>query len=62
MLKTFNPSLYVDSIPLPRRACASYMRKDELVSISNAHKATVLSESSSFHNTDGTTKLRLAVL
>ena len=57
VLKTFKPSLDVDSIALPQKSCASYMRKDELTTVSNAHKATVLSESSSFHlNTDGTTK------
>ena len=46
------------SFKLPQRACASYMRKDEMKTISNAHKATVLSHhTSGFRiNTDGTTK------
>lgn len=61
VLKTFAPSVDVENLPLPQKACASYMRKEELVTICSAHKATVLSEaaakSSGFHlNTDGTTK------
>ena len=61
VLKTFHPSLDVDKLQLPKRSCASYMRREELKTISNAHKSTVLSEQAAqgggFHlNTDGTTK------
>lgn len=31
----------IDQIVLPKHSCASYMRRDELKTISNAHKATV---------------------
>ena len=60
VLKTFNPSEDVENLPLPQKSCAGYMRKEELT-VSNAHKATVLCEaaekSMGFHlNTDGTTK------
>lgn len=57
VLRTFHPDVDVEKLPLPARSCASYMRKDELSTINNAHKVSVLSEASSFHlNTDGTTK------
>lgn len=57
VLRTFYPDVDVEKLPLPSRSCARYMRKDELPTINNAHKASVLSEASSFHlNTDGTTK------
>lgn len=61
VLRTFHPSLDVDQIHLPKKSCASYMRKLELKTISNAHKSTVLCEQAAggedFHlNTDGTTK------
>lgn len=41
-MKCFLPGIDVGEIQLPRRACADYMRKDELEVISKAHKATVL--------------------
>lgn len=60
VLKIFAPSVDVENLPLPQKSCAAYMRKDELVTISAAHKATVLCEAaatSGFQlNTDGTTK------
>ena len=57
VVKCFNPSIDVQYLKLPQRACAGYMRKDELKTVSNAHKATVLCECGSFKiNTDGTTK------
>ena len=57
VLRTFHSDVDVEKLPLPSRSCASYMRKDELSTINNAHKASVLSEASSFDlNTDGTTK------
>ena len=61
VVKCFNLSIDVQHLKLPKRACASYMRKDELKTVSNAHKATVLCEHASgnkgfWMNTDGTTK------
>ena len=57
------PSIDVEQIKLPQRACADYMRKSELKTISNAHKATILCEHASGNqgfkmNTDGTTKFQ----
>ena len=51
----------IDQLKLPEKACASYMRKDELQIVSAAHKATVLSKHAASGvpfrlNTDGTTK------
>ena len=61
VLKCFNPTENVEDLQLPKRSCASYMRKEELKTICDAHKATVISEvstkSKQLHlNTDGTTK------
>ena len=61
VVKSFNPSIDVQKIKLPKKACASYMRKDELKTVSAAHKATVLCEHAAKKvgfklNTDGTTK------
>lgn len=61
VLKCFNPTGNVEDLQLPKRSCASYMRKEELKTISDAHKATVISELSTQSkqlrlNTDGTTK------
>lgn len=39
VVQCFNPSIDVQHLKLPQRACAGYMRKDELKTISNAHKA-----------------------
>ena len=60
VIRCFNPSVDIQNLKLPQRACASYMRKSELKTISDAHKAKVLSEKASETgyrlNTDGTTK------
>jgi len=49
----------MESLVLPQKSCANYMSRDELRTISNAHKATVLNECGTegfAMNTDGTTK------
>ena len=61
VLKCFNPSLNVEAPRLPKKTCAEYMRKKELKTINDAHKAHVLCKEASkekgiFINTDGTTK------
>lgn len=58
VVKCFNPGVDVDSLVLPQRSCAGYMCRDELRTVSNAHKATILSECAEGFaiNTDGTTK------
>lgn len=58
VLRCFHPSEDVENLQLPKKSCAAYMRKEELKTICDAHKATVISEiSSQLHlNTDGTTK------
>ena len=57
VLRCFNPTENVEELQLPKRSCASYMRKEELKTICDAHKATVISELSLLLvNTDGTTK------
>lgn len=57
VLKTMVPSVNVESIQLPKRSAAQYMRKAELPTLNSAHKATVLAHAShTMHmNTDGTT-------
>ena len=42
VLKCFLPDCDVDDIKLPSERCAGYMRKDELKTISTAHKVSVL--------------------
>ena len=61
VMKSFHPSMDVQEFKLPQRTCASYMRREELKTISDAHKATTLCSHSAnsrgvFLNTDGTTK------
>ena len=61
VLKCFLPDCDVESIKLPSESCAGYMRREELTTISTAHKVSVLfqqvSSGQKFHvNTDGTTK------
>lgn len=61
VVSCFNPSIDVEQLKLPKRACAGYMRKEELKTISNAHKAAVLCKQASNKegirmNSDGTTK------
>ncbi len=59
VLKCFVPSLDMDGIKLPQKRCAGYMRKDELKTISMAHKAsTIVSGATLDLNTDGTTKFQ----
>ena len=61
VVKWSNPSVDILRLELPKRSCASYMRKDELKVVSNAHKATSLCRQvargeSLKINSDGTTK------
>jgi hypothetical protein len=61
VVKSFNPSIDIEQLKLPQKGCASYVRKDELKTVSEAHKVTLLcqqtSENAEFKlNTDGTTK------
>ena len=60
ILKSFLPSLNVESLQLPGESCALYMRREELTTLNLAHKATCLLEqtqSGSMNlNSDGTTK------
>ena len=61
VLKCFNPSLNVDQLRLPQKTCAGYMRREELKTICDAHKATMLCSDSTktrgvYLNIDGTTK------
>ena len=57
VLECFVPSLDVECLQLPKERCAGYMRREELRTISTAHKAYVLHESKSLNmNSDGTTK------
>ena len=61
VLKCFNPSIDVEELRLPKKTCASYMRKDELKTISDCHKVHIICQDASdgkgiYLNTDGTTK------
>lgn len=61
VLKCFHPTENVEDLQLPKKSCATYMRKEELRTICDAHKATVIcgdsTKSKQLHlNTDGTTK------
>ena len=61
VLKCFNPSMNVEELKLPKKTCASYMRKEELKTINDAHKAHIICSDVSkgkgiYLNTDGTTK------
>jgi len=62
VLKCFLPNLNLDDLKLPKERCAGYMRREELKTISMAHKATLLDSAASVGithmNTDGTTKLQ----
>ena len=59
VLKCFLPNLDTEHLELPKERCAGYMRREELTTISMAHKASSLSEQASTEklhlNTDGTT-------
>ena len=58
ILKTFLPSLNIDTLHLPGESCASYMRREELATLNLAHKASCLTEQAGRVNlnSDGTTK------
>ena len=60
VLKCFFPNLDVERVQLPQERCAGYMRREELRTVSMAHKAAMISEHAhkgQLHmNTDGTTK------
>ena len=63
VIKCFFPAIDVEELKLPQRACADYMRRDELETVSSAHKAMILCEQAAnkqgfYMNTDGTTKLQ----
>ena len=62
VLKCFLPNLDIDRLRLPKEKCAGFMRREELKTISMAHKASTLDnlvEDGMFHiNTDGTTKFQ----
>ena len=60
VIKCFFPDVDVNKLLLPQRSGADYMRKGELPTISNTHKATLLSECTGGFklNTDGTTSQR----
>ena len=45
VLKCFHPNLNVEKLKLPQKTAASYMHKDELKTLSEAHKAHILSRS-----------------
>ena len=60
IVKCFNPSIDTEHLKLPQRAYANYMRRGDLKTVSNGHKATVLCEHAAGDkgfrmNTDGTT-------
>jgi len=62
VLKCFLPNLNIEKLSLPKEKCAGYMRREELKTISMAHKATLvnnlMSKEKIHINTDGTTKLQ----
>ena len=57
VLKCFAPSFDTDNLQLPQERCAGYMRREELKTVSMAHKAYTVHDSDSLNvNSDGTTK------
>ena len=60
VLKCFMPSLNLHTIKLPSEGCASYMRRQELTTVSMVHKAITITKEArlgTLHlNSDGTTK------
>ena len=62
VLKCFLPNLNAERLKLPKEKCAGYMRREELKTISMAHKATLVdnlvAEGMVHINTDGTTKFQ----
>ena len=63
MLKCFLPNLETAKLALPKERCAGYMRREELKTVSMAHKANTvhnLIEGGMYlMNTDGTTKFQV---
>ena len=56
ILKLFNPSRDLTQLHLPKSSLAAKMRSQELPTISKAHQAHLLAETSTYHlNSDGTT-------
>ena len=57
ILQQFLPDTDISAIKLPKQSCAQYMRRDELKTINDVHKAiTLTKDSGPFHlNSDGTT-------
>ena len=47
VLKCFSPDINLEDLKLPKKSCASYMRKEELKTISDCHKAHVLCQEAS---------------
>ena len=58
VIRCFSPAVDIQNLNLPQHDCASYMRKNELKALSDAHKAKLLCENTSRTglrlNTDGT--------
>ena len=56
VLRHLLPSVDVTKIALPKASTANYMRKEELKTVGDVHKATELCKAGTIHlNTDGTT-------
>ena len=56
MLRHFLPDIDVERVKLPQKSCAQYMRREELKTVNNIHKATELAKSDWMHlNSNGTT-------
>jgi hypothetical protein len=56
MLRHFLPDIDVEKVKLPQKSCAQYMRREELKTVNDIHKATELVKSDWMHlNSDGTT-------
>ena len=56
MLRHFLPDIDVERVKLPQKSCAQYMRREELKTVNDIHKASVLAASHMMHlNSDGTT-------
>lgn len=60
VLKCFLPNVNTEELDLPKEQCAGYMCREELTTVSMAHKASIISSDAAkkekLHlNTDGTT-------
>ena len=59
VLKFFLPTLNnIDELELPRERCAEYMWREELKTVSMAHKAYILAETKTFILNSDTTKFQ----